>query len=71
VGGKTLTNGGDGGDDLTELQLVENGRFSGGIEPDLGSQLYSVCEIAHWAEKRTMSIPLDDDDYEKKSGDMG
>jgi hypothetical protein len=28
------TNGGDGGDDLTELELVKNGSLTGGIESD-------------------------------------
>jgi hypothetical protein len=28
-----LTNGGDGGDDLAELELVEDGGLSGGVEP--------------------------------------
>jgi hypothetical protein len=29
-----LTDGGDGGDDLAELELVEDGGFTGGIEAD-------------------------------------
>jgi len=29
-----LTNGGDGGHDLSELELVENGGLTGGIESD-------------------------------------
>ena len=29
-----LTDGGDGGDDLAELELVEDGGLTGGIEPD-------------------------------------
>jgi hypothetical protein len=32
--GKRLTNGGDGGDDLAELELIEDGGLTGGIEPD-------------------------------------
>ena len=28
------TNGGDGGDDLTQLQFVQDGGLTGGIEPD-------------------------------------
>lgn len=28
------TDGGDGGDDLTKLELVEDGGFTGGIETD-------------------------------------
>ena len=28
-----LTDGGDGGDDLAELELVEDGGLSGGVEP--------------------------------------
>ena len=29
-----LTDGGDGGDDLAELELVEDGGFTGGVEAD-------------------------------------
>lgn len=29
-----LTDGGDGGDDLTQLELVKNGGFTGGIQSD-------------------------------------
>ena len=29
-----LTDGGDGDDDLTELELVEDGGFTGGVEAD-------------------------------------
>jgi len=29
-----LTDGGDGGDDLAELELVEDGCFTGGVEAD-------------------------------------
>ena len=31
---RVLTYGGDGGDNLSKLELVENSRLSGGIEPD-------------------------------------
>ena len=31
---KGLTDSGDGGDDLAELELVEDGGLTGGIEPD-------------------------------------
>ena len=31
-----LTDGGDGGDDLTELEFVENGGLTSGIKTDLG-----------------------------------
>lgn len=29
-----LTDGGDGGDDLSQLELVQDGRLSGGVESD-------------------------------------
>jgi hypothetical protein len=32
VAGSVLTDGGDGGDDLAELELVENGGLSGRVE---------------------------------------
>lgn len=31
---ESCTNSGDGGDDFTKLQLVQNGGFTGGIETD-------------------------------------
>ena len=31
---RVLTYGGDGGNNLSKLELVENSRLSGGIEPD-------------------------------------
>lgn len=33
-GGWYHTDGGDGGDDFTELELVEDGGFTGGVESD-------------------------------------
>ena len=33
-GGWGRTNGGDGGDDLAELELVQDGGFTGGVETD-------------------------------------
>ena len=33
--GHSLTNCGDGGDDFTELEFVEDGGFSSGIKADL------------------------------------
>lgn len=33
-GGSGLTNGGDGGDNFTELELVQDGGLSGGVETD-------------------------------------
>jgi hypothetical protein len=32
--GRGLTDGGDGGHDLAELELVEDGSFTGGVETD-------------------------------------
>lgn len=33
-GGRGHTDGGDGGDDLTKLELVEDGGFTGSVETD-------------------------------------
>ena len=31
---RSLTDGGDGGDDLSQFELIQDGRFTGGVEAD-------------------------------------
>lgn len=46
-----LTDGGDGGNDFTKLELVQDGRLTSSVETDLQRKFRSV-----WISKRSIAV---------------